>query len=32
MTRAEARYRESRLMIFAGCYIFTIVAVVLLCI
>jgi|TARA_R100000742_G_C4256454_1_gene74331 hypothetical protein len=32
MTHAEAKYKESRLMIFAGCYIFTVVAVVLIAI
>ena len=30
MTSIEAKYKESRLMIFASCYIFTVVAVVLI--
>lgn len=30
MTHAEAKYKEARLMILSGCYIVTVVAVVVL--
>lgn len=30
MSPAEAKYRESRLLIFAACYVFTVIAVVIM--
>lgn len=30
MSPVEAKYRESRLIIFAACYVFTVVAVVIM--
>lgn len=32
MSPVEAKYRESRLLVFAACYVFTVIAVIILAI